>query len=107
MSLQSKYVELYPARKPLNVKGKATKAYTEWCETQKDPFLILLEKKEQESTEEQKKDYKNDYKLYEKKVKRNKKLKSDPSMKDIEKLGNAKRVEAFLHPKEKKDKKEV
>lgn len=100
-------MKLYPNRKPLNVKGNATKAYSDWCDTQKDPFLLLLEKKEQESTEEQKKDWEKDYKLYEKKVKKNKKMKREPSMVEIEQMSHPKKVEAFLHPKEKKDKVEV
>ena len=106
MSLQSKYVELYPNRKPLNSKGIATKAYVDWCETQRDPFLLLLQKKGDETTEEQGKDYKEDYKNYQKLVKKHKKQKRDPSLVEIEQMSHPKKVEAFLHPKKKKEKKE-
>ena len=99
MSLQAEYVKEFPNRKPLNGKGKATKAYEDWLLTKQDPFLQHIYKKEVEATLEQKKEYKNDMQEYQKLVKSHGKKKSDPSVKEIQQMSHPKKVEAFLHPK--------
>ena len=105
MNLQTEYRMEFPKRKPLNNKGIATKDYEKWLLTKGDPFLSILYEREMEETKNLNDEWHKEDKIYNKKVKNNKKLKPDKNYTDIEELSHPKRVEEFLHPKVKKEKK--